>query len=241
MNITRRIFVRSLAGAGVISTIVAGMPALAQTPAAVGCTAEGTPQGMGGMGHEGHGEMSHGTPMAGMHDVEFDQMYIDMMLPHHASIIALAEVAQPVLKDRRLQEMAKDIITTQTDEQVLMQDLREEWYGSRDPEPLTPEMMNVTMGHSSCDSMDMDNMMNVMDAEWQVETFLAADDPDLAFIEQTLLHHQMAIDSSEIALKQAIHPELKEIAQDVIDAQQREIDTLEMIRSELTGEATPAS
>ncbi len=40
--------------------------------------------------------MDMGSPMAGMEmAVEFDQMYIDMMLPHHASIVAMAQAALP--------------------------------------------------------------------------------------------------------------------------------------------------
>lgn len=236
MTTTRRIFARALAGAGLVSTLSAGSVAFAQTPQAVGCDMTGTPVASPDMGV--HAAMGHGTPMSDMQNVEFDQMYIDMMLPHHQSIIALAEVAQPLLEDARLQEMARDIIESQSAEQEMMRNLREEWYGSPEAEPLTPEIMMVTMGHSMCDDMDMEPMMNIMDPDWQVETFLASDDYDLAFIDQTIPHHQMAIDASKVALKQAVHPELKEIARDVVDAQQKEIDTLEMIRAELTGEAT---
>jgi uncharacterized protein (DUF305 family) len=44
------------------------------------------------------------TPAAGMDHMamEFDQMYIDMMIPHHQSIIALAQAALPRLTDERL-------------------------------------------------------------------------------------------------------------------------------------------
>ena len=241
MAITRRTFIVSMGATSVAAatlTRAAGAAESTPQPKAVGCSVpSGTPE-MGG--HAGHG-----TPMAGMHDVEFDQMYIDMMMPHHQSIIALSEVALPLLEDQRLKDMAQDIIDSQTAEQETMRQLRKEWYGSAESEPLDEEMMMMTMGHSSCDEqgmdMDMDEMMNIMDAEWNVETFLASDDYDMAFIEQTIPHHQMAIDSSELALELAVHPELKEIAEDVIEAQQREIDLLEVIRAELTGEATPAS
>jgi uncharacterized protein (DUF305 family) len=49
----------------------------------------------------------------------------------------------------------------------------------------------------------------------------------------------MAIDASEIAVEQAAHPELAKFAEDVITAQQAEIDQLEAIRAELG--ATPES
>ncbi len=59
---------------------------------------------------------------------EFDLAYIDMMIPHHESIIALAEVALPELTDPRLIEIAHAIIDTQTVENETMHQLREEWY-----------------------------------------------------------------------------------------------------------------
>lgn len=236
MTITRRTFIVSIGAASAPATAITVTTRATEStpePKAVGCSVpSGAPDTSG-----------HGTPMASMHEVEFDQMYIDMMMPHHASIIALAEVALPLLEDQRLKAMAQDIIDSQSEEQETMRSLRKEWYGSAESDPLDEEMMVITMGHSSCNDhgMDIDEMMNIMDVEWNVETFLAADDYDLAFIDQTIPHHQMAIDSSELALELAVHPELKEIAEDVIEAQQREIDTLEMIHAELIPEATPES
>lgn len=192
--------------------------------------------GMAGMDH---GAMHGSTPMAGHagHDMpmaEFDLMYIDMMIPHHESIIALAEVALPELTDPRLIEMAQDIIDTQSAENQKMHELREAWY------PGAPAVsMDAMMGMPGM-SGDMAHMDQQMSAEWQVATFCAAEDKDLAFIEQAIPHHQMAIDVSEAALTEATHPELKSIAGDVIAAQEAEIAELESIRAELTGAATPA-
>jgi uncharacterized protein (DUF305 family) len=76
--------------------------------------------------------MAMGTPAAeGGHDmagqdVEFDQLYIDMMIPHHQSIIALAQAAQERLTDERLQAMAENIITAQDAEITELCLLREE-------------------------------------------------------------------------------------------------------------------
>ena len=79
----------------------------------------------------------------------------------------------------------------------------------------------------------------MMDAQWQIQTFCTAANYDLQFIDQTIPHHQMAIDSSKSAITQAVHPEIVTIAQRVIADQQAEIDELEMVRAELSGEATP--
>jgi uncharacterized protein (DUF305 family) len=247
MNMTFRKSARTLAMASVLGASLMGATSFAQTPAATGCDQMGTPAASPDMMDHGAmsgmstpGAMDHGmsTPEM-MHEVEFDQLYIDMMIPHHQSIMALAEVALPELTDPRLQEIAQAIIDAQGPEITELEDLRTGWYGSLDPamDDMTMDMMMEAMpGMGS-----MDEMMAQMSAEVQVQTFCAAPDKDLAFIDLTIPHHQMAIDSSEIALDKAVHPEINVIAEQVITAQQAEIDELETIRVELTGNATPSS
>ena len=189
----------------------------------------------------GMGSSMSSTPMTmdgsmdmNQDDYPFDQLYIDMMIPHHESIIALAQAALPRLTDPRLIQMAENIIATQSEETTQMAAWREAWYGSATPDLSEHSMMAML---EAMPVGTMDAMMHEMDAATQVATFCSASDPDLAFIDQVIPHHQMAIDVSQIALKQAEHPEIKETAQAVIDAQQAEIDQLTAIRSELTDEA----
>jgi uncharacterized protein (DUF305 family) len=189
--------------------------------------------------------MAMGTPATGeAHDmadqsVEFDQMYIDMMIPHHASIIALAQAAQDRLSDERLQTIAANIITAQQAENEELRGLREQWYGSPEPMPMDESMMGM-MAEMMPGMGDMASMQMQMDPEALVTTFCGAEDPDVAFIDLTIPHHEMAIRASEAALEQATHDEIRAIAERVIQDQQREIDELSAIRQELTGEATPA-
>lgn len=226
---------RGLIIAGVFSASMLGVSAVAQTPEASGCDQAGTP--VAGMASMDHGDATAGMEMQ---QVEFDQLYIDMMLPHHGSIVALAGVALPLLEDPRLQEMAQNIIETQTAEQAELQALRTEWYGSPEPAPMDDAMMAMMM-EAMPGTGTAEEMMRMMDAGSLIQAFCTSDNYDLAFIDQTIPHHQMAIDASESALEQAVHPEIATIAQEVIDAQQAEIDELEMIRAELTGGATPAA
>ncbi len=207
----------------------------AATPPAWSCDTVGTPTATTTKGHD-MGRMNSGTPAS---EVEFDQLYIDMMLPHHGSIIALAEVALPRLTDPRLKTMAQNIIDTQSAEQAELTGYREAWYGSGTP--ATDEHAMMLMMEAMPGKKSMDDMMREMDPSWQVATFCAAANPNLAFIEQTIPHHQMAIDDSKIALEKAVHPETKAFAEKVIVAQQAEIDELKQIRAELTGQATPAN
>lgn len=178
--------------------------------------------------------------MVGM-SAEFDQSYIDMMIPHHASIIAMAEAALPRLADERLRELAQAMVATQRPEINELRELRERLYGSAVPVPVAEmdaSMMEVMTGMMP-GMESMEAMVFQMDEVAQVGAICAADDPDLAFIDLTIPHHEMAIVASESALTEATAPEVRDFARRVIAAQQREIATLAQIRVELYGAATP--
>jgi uncharacterized protein (DUF305 family) len=236
MNFTRDIAIRMVALAGILAASMAGaaLSASAQTPEPIGCAAVATPPASGQDHDDRHDATSDAMGPDHMAEIAFDLMYIDMMIPHHESIIGLATVARHELTDPQLIAMAEDIVATQDSEILELRLLREQWYS--DAEPVSMEVLHSMPGMSG----DMGAMEQLMSADWQVQAFCAAADKDLAFIEQTILHHQMAIDTSEAALEEAEHEEIRQIAQTVIDAQQAEIDALEIIRAELTGEATPA-
>ena len=61
---------------------------------------------------------------------------------------------------------------------------------------------------------------------------------DLAFLNAMITHHQSAVDASRLALKQATHPEVKNIAIDIIDAQLREIGDMQTWRLTWFGGST---
>jgi uncharacterized protein (DUF305 family) len=234
---------------GTIVAIIAGaavlwpspLVAFAQdaTPTTITCeefTAQrtGTPEAM-------HDDM--GTPPANMEHstMELDQMYIDMMIPHHQSMIAMAEAALPRLSDERLRQIAQSMIETQGPEIAELREYREAWYGDPEPMPMDDGMMGAMNEMMPGMSGTMEEMALQMDAAAQVAAICAAANADLAFIDQTIPHHQMAIEASQAVLDKAVHPEIRDVAQRVIDAQQREIDELTAIRQELSDAATPAN
>ncbi len=217
------------AGGDVCTNSAAGMPEQA-----------GMMMGTPGAGMDVMAGMDMASPMAGVDPatMDFDQMYIDMMIPHHASIIALAEAALPRLQDERLQEIAQTVIETQGAEIEELRGYREEFYGDPEPAPMDPSMMEA-MTQMLPGTGDMEEMAFEMDAAAQVAAICGAADADLAFIDLTIPHHRMAIAASETAMARATHQEIRDFAEGVIDAQQREIDELSAIRRELYGSATP--
>ena len=108
------------------------------------------------------------------------------------------------------------------------------------PMPMDDSMM-AAMEQMMPGMGDKESMAAMMDAEALVAAFCAAENADLGFIDLTIPHHEMAIAASEAALEQATHPEIQGVAQQVIDAQQREIEELTEIRQGLVESATPST
>lgn len=62
-------------------------------------------------------------------------------------------------------------------------------------------------------------------------------DVDLMFIDMMTPHHESAIAMAEVALERAEHPEVAELAQAIIDAQQAEISQMQAMRDEWYADA----
>jgi uncharacterized protein (DUF305 family) len=241
----------------VLAAMIVGLSVLTPTTSSITTAQDATPTKMvtcedvaSGEGAETPGAMmgdmagmEMGTPMAGMDHtaMELDQIYIDMMIPHHASIIAMAQAALPRLADERLREIAQAVIASQQPEIEELRRYREAFYGEAEPMPMDDTMMTAMVAMMPGMSGTMEEMAFQMDAAAQVGAICAAENADLAFINLTIPHHQMAVEASEVAVEQAVHPEMREFARRVIEAQQREIDTLTEIRQDLAAEATPGS
>jgi len=211
------------------------------TPSAFSCD-EATPMAGMAMGTPmagmAEGGMAMGSPTAGM-AMEIDQIFIDSMIPHHASIVAMAQAALPRLADERLRAIAQTIVDTQSAEIGELRGYRAAFYGDPEPAPMDEHMMGAMMQMMPNLTMPMDAMMAQMDAATQVELLCAAADTDRAFIDLTIPHHESAIAMAEATVGQATHEEIRAFAERVIADQQREIGELSAIRAELYGSATP--
>lgn len=155
-------------------------------------------------------------------DQVFDRAFIDMMVPHHESAVAMAQVALARAEHSELREMAMEIIVAQEMEIAELRTWRKEWYGSLAAPPITamPVLPGVEM-----DGMAMDTV-HEMDMSGDVRDLWAAEPFDLAFIDAMIPHHQSATDAAKLALDRAEHPQIKELAQSIVESQQAEIDQL---------------
>ena len=67
------------------------------------------------------------------------------------------------------------------------------------------------------------------------------DDFDKAFIEQMIIHHQGAIDMAKLAQNNAKHDEVKNLANDILSAQSKEIDMMQIWQGDWGYKSVPGS
>jgi uncharacterized protein (DUF305 family) len=166
-------------------------------------------------GDDGGAEPADGQPPVASGQVPFDQAFIDAMVPHHREAIEMAEAAKGRgLTQADLSKIADDIIASQQGEIDQMLAWREQWFGSRTLGPVRPEVLGVPknelgMKHGSADAV------------------AGAVDVDATFAQMMIAHHEGAIAMAEAAQERGQHDEVKELAAAIIEAQEREIATME--------------
>jgi uncharacterized protein (DUF305 family) len=144
---------------------------------------------------------------------EIDELFINMMVPHHQGAVAMAKIALERSERSEIRDMANAIISSQEAEITQLKNWKEQWYGSSE----TPSMQVMpAMGGGHAMNMQAD-----------VDTLKNAPEPfDLAFIDAMVPHHQSAIDAAQMVIDSAVHSEIRELARQIIEAQEKEIDQM---------------
>ena len=177
-----------------------------------------------------HGS-DHSSAMSmdlGPADESFDLRFIDGMIPHHEGAVAMAQEALQKSNRPEIKQLAQAIIDAQEQEISELQEWRTAWYPNVGDEPM---MYHAEMGHMMPMTEEMrSSMMMAGDLG-------AADDQfDLRFINAMIPHHEGAIDRAQQALEKSNRPEIKELAQNIIDSQQQEIDQMQQWQQDWYGQ-----
>jgi uncharacterized protein (DUF305 family)/uncharacterized membrane protein len=151
-------------------------------------------------------------------DQPFDLQFIDQMIVHHQMAIMSSEHMISDSERPELRQLAENIQESQSEQIEQMQAWRDEWY------PDAGRTSGTTNG------MMEDGMM---------EQMMGGDTADAMFLRMMIPHHQDAIDMSEEALERAEHPEVKELAQTIIDEQSAEIELMQGYLEEIETERSP--
>lgn len=148
-----------------------------------------------------------------------DQHFITMMIPHHENAIAMANMALTRAEHPEIKQLAKNIKTSQSQEIEQMRAWYKKWYGTDVPK-VDGNNIGGGMMHGGKRGM-MGNMRTDLAALSKAKNF------DQAFIEEMIPHHQMAVMMSQHLLSNAVHPEMKQLAQAIIQAQTKEINEMQ--------------
>jgi uncharacterized protein (DUF305 family) len=178
--------------------------------------------GMAGMDHDQMGHGSMGTGSGGMarqmvmeNGKYFDERFIDAMVPHHQGAIAMAEVALENAQHAEIKDLSRNIVSTQRAEIEELKSIKQEEFGTSDvPMEMSQEQMR---------SMGM--MMDPQE--------LARSEPfDRAFIDAMIPHHQSAIEMAKVAYEKSENPRIKKLAENIVSAQQAEIEQMKRWREQ---------
>jgi uncharacterized protein (DUF305 family) len=178
----------------------------------------GNAKGSGGMAGMDHSNMDHGSMDMGsggmaremvMENGKYsDKAFIDAMVPHHQGAVDMAEVARQNAEHEEIKELSRNIISTQRAEIEELKAIKQQEFGTSEvPMEMSAQEMQ---------------MMGMTDPE-----ALANKDPfDRAFIDAMIPHHQSAIEMAQVALEESDNPRIKELAGNIVTAQQREIEQM---------------
>jgi uncharacterized protein (DUF305 family) len=144
-----------------------------------------------------------------------DKAFINAMVPHHQGAIEMARVALENAEHEEIQEVSRNIVSTQQSEIEELKSIKQEEFGTS----------NVPMEMSMEQMRGMGMMMDPQS--------LADENPfDEAFIDAMISHHQSAIGMAGVANEKSKNPRIKELAQNITSAQKREIEQMRGWRRE---------
>lgn len=157
--------------------------------------------------------------------IETDGAFLVEMTTHHEAAIEMAELAQEKAEHVEVRDLANEIVESQSEEIELMKQIHARLFEGSFEEA----------DHGSLGLADHETGMD--GAATQLEN---AQPFDRAFIDSMIPHHQGAILMARTVLESGSDPEVAMLANEIIEAQSREIEEMNSWREEWYGEPSPA-
>lgn len=146
-----------------------------------------------------------------------DRHFIEQMIPHHQDAIAMGHLALEKAEHPEIKNLGQEIISAQSAEIDQMKSWYQNWFGES-----VPDVFAGT-GHAMGSGMMHGGMMN---NESDIESLRTATPFDKAFIEEMIPHHQMAVMMAQMLKSSTTRPEMKQLADNIIKAQNKEIEQM---------------
>ena len=156
----------------------------------------------------------HNEMMVGMGYNDPDTAFAKGMLGHHRGAVDMAKIELKYGTDETMRKLAQDII----DSQQLEIDILNKWLASHPdapkPKPNTEAMQEAYV--KGTNTMHSDMMLGIAEPV-----------ADMAFARGMLPHHIGAVDMAKVQLQYGTDAVMRKLAQDIIDAQQPEIELIQ--------------
>lgn len=143
--------------------------------------------------------------LQGLQGKDFEIAFLEMMIAHHESAIMMAQLVPTRATHPELKTLAQNIIASQQQEITQMRGWLNSWYGIANPP-----------------TMPMAGMAQMMAAMQQ----LTGAEFEQAFMMMMPMHHMGASSMAALAPGRATHPELLQLAQNIVSSQGREIEQM---------------
>lgn len=161
---------------------------------------------------------STGTPAAGPHN-DADVMFATMMIPHHQQAIEMADLI-----------LAKDGINTD------VTNLATQIKAAQGPEITQMGGWLAGWGENASPAMPMDHDMGggmMSQSDMNALEKATGDDAARLFLTGMIEHHKGAITMAKQEVANGQNPDAKQLAQDIVDAQEAEIVTMNRLLDQL--------
>ena len=137
------------------------------------------------------------------HQVGSELEFLVEMIPHHQEAVDSAKQILAVTERQELRDFAKEVMDDQTGEIAKMRQWIEQWYPDASTQAAYQPMMRDIEG-------------------------LSAEEADTVFLEDMIEHHLGAVHMARDVLDKnlAVHPEVRTLAEEIVAAQNREIDQM---------------
>ena len=172
---------------------------------------------------------------------DVDRAFVRLMVPHHQSAIEMANVAQRKGRHKQIKTLAINITTTQKAEIDQLNGIGDDIGAKADS---SMSGMDHGGGHAMGDTKDLEMLGLSQSAAGMSMDMAALENAkpfDRAFIDMMVPHHQGAVRMAKAELANGKNPELKMIAQKIVDAQEKEIEEMSSWRINWYGGGVPSS
>lgn len=139
----------------------------------------------------------------------YDVQFLDTMTKHHEKAFEMWQIAVTRAAHDELKNFANEAADEQQKEIMLMRNWRDKWYANAP----------ISLGTQSAAAADITMDMSL----WRERH---AGDFDLAFLAMMIPHHQRAADMAKEAVWRADLPEIRQLAQIIVNQQEAEVEQM---------------